>query len=313
MHVTFLKNEYTNAKPFLKWAGGKAQLLETFNSRLPGNFTKSRVIDRYIEPFIGGGAMFFFLKRNFRVKRSFLFDINKELVIGYKTIKNSYKELIDELYSIEEFFLKKSEGERKKFYYQIRDKYNHQMYDFDYDNFNSEWVERTKYLIFLNKTCFNGLFRQNKKGRFNVPFGRYKNPTICDSNNIKEVSKALKDTEIFYSDFTESESYIKKGSFVYFDPPYRPLSKTSSFTSYAKDGFFDEDQIRLAQFFKKMDQRMVYLMLTNSDPKNEYPDDEFFDELYKDYNIERVPAKRHINSDASKRGIVNEIIIRNYQ
>lgn len=313
MQTTLFEREYTNAKPFLKWAGGKTQLLEAFNSRLPTHITKNRTIDSYIEPFIGGGAMFFFLKRNFDIKKSFIFDVNPELIVGYKTIKNNPKELIEELCSIEETFLKKSEEERKEFFYQIRDNYNSQMNGFDYDSYNLEWVERTKYLIFLNKTCFNGLFRQNKKGGFNVPFGRYKNPTICDSENIKEVSLALKDTKIFCADFTKSEKYIEKGSFVYFDPPYRPLSKTASFTSYAKDGFTDDDQIRLAKFFSKLDTLGAYLMLSNSDPKNENPDDEFFDELYKEYNIERVPAKRHINCDASKRGAINEVIIRNYQ
>jgi len=312
MQTTFLNREYTNAKPFLKWAGGKTQLLEAFNDRLPNSIKKDRVIDSYIEPFVGGGAFFFFLKRNFDIKESFLFDINKELIVGYKAIKNNHKELIDELCSIEELFLNKSQEERKEFYYLMRDEYNNQMHDFDYDNYNSEWIERAKYLIFLNKTCFNGLFRQNSKGGFNVPFGRYKNPTICDRKNLEEVNNALQNTNIFCTDFTESGKYVKAGSFVYFDPPYRPLNKTSTFTSYSKDGFSDNDQIRLADFFKKLDNKGAYLMLSNSDPKNENPDDEFFDELYNGYNIERVPAKRFINCDASKRGAINEIIVRNY-
>ncbi len=306
-------SEITDAKPFLKWAGGKTQLLPEFKKRLPSFIHKTRKIDSYIEPFIGGGAMFFFLKRNYNVENSFLFDINPELIIGYKTIQNNSKELIEILCKMEKEYHKKSEKKRKEFYYDVRDNYNLQMNDFDYDNYNSEWIERASYLIFLNKTCFNGLFRQNKKGGFNVPFGRYKNPTICDAKNIKEVSKALKNTEIFCDDFYESEKYIENGSFVYLDPPYRPLNKTSSFTSYAKDGFADEDQIRLAKFFKEMDQRGSHLMLSNSDPKNEDPDDEFFDELYTNYIIERVPAKRHINCDASGRGKINEIIVRNYQ
>ncbi len=190
---------------------------------------------------------------------------------------------------MEKEYHKKSEEKRKEFYYDVRDNYNLQMNDFDYDNYNDEWIERASYLIFLNKTCFNGLFRQNKKGGFNVPFGKYKNPTICDSKNIKEVSIALKDTEIFCADFSEAEKYVKKDSFVYLDPPYRPLNKTSSFTSYTKDGFVDDDQIRLAKFFNEMDKRSAYIMLSNSDPKNEDPNDEFFDELYANYNIERVP------------------------
>ncbi|HEX3013408.1 MAG TPA: Dam family site-specific DNA-(adenine-N6)-methyltransferase, partial [Methanobacterium sp.] len=190
--------------------------------------------------------------------------------------------------------------------------YNKQIENFNYNSFNDEWIERVTYLIFLNKTCFNGLFRQNKKGEFNVPFGRYKNPSIYNENNIIQVSKALKNTEIFYGDFTSSSKYIEKGSFVYFDPPYRPLNRTSSFTKYSKDGFFDEDQIRLSKFFDEMDKKEAYLMLSNSDPKNKDINDHFFDELYKNYNINRVHAKRHINSNASKRGEINELIITNY-
>jgi len=187
------------------------------------------------------------------------------------------------------------------------------MEHFDYENYNMEWIERAKYLIFLNKTCFNGLFRQNSKGEFNVPFGRYKNPKICDRENIIEVHKALKDTRVFCNDFTESGKYIREGSFVYFDPPYRPLNKTSNFTSYSKDGFNDEDQKRLADFFEEQDKKGAYLLLSNSDPKNEDHDDDFFDNLYKNYYIERISAKRYINRDASKRGEINEIIVRNYK
>jgi DNA adenine methylase len=201
---------------------------------------------------------------------------------------------------------------RKEYYYHIRDKYNKQIENFNYSSFNDEWIERTAYLIFLNKTCFNGLFRHNKKGEFNVPFGRYKNPSIYDKENIVKVNKALKDTEIFCGDFTSSSEYIQKGSFVYLDPPYRPLNRTSSFTSYSKDGFFDEDQVRLSMFFEQKDKLGAYLMLSNSDPKNKDINDHFFDDLYKKYNINRIPAKRHINSDASKRGKINELIITNY-
>jgi len=307
-----LGRETINAKPFLKWAGGKTQLLDDLNKRLPSHMLNSRCIDSYVESFVGGGAFFFFLKGKYFVKKSFLFDINKELVISYKVIQNDPTELINKLYEIEDIYLKKSKEERKQFYYEIRNIYNRQMHDFDYKNYNVEWIERTKFLLFLNKTCYNGLFRQNKKGEFNVSYGKYKNPTICDEKNIIETSNALQDTEIFCADFTESEKYIRKNSLVYLDPPYRPLSTTSSFTSYDKEGFTDEDQKRLANFFKKMDKKEAYLILSNSDPKNENPEDDFFDEMYFKYNIERVPAKRFINCDASKRGEINELIIRNY-
>ncbi len=305
-------NNDFGAKPFLKWAGGKTQLLDEFDKRLPLKIKDNKTIKRYIEPFIGGGAMFFFLKRKYNIKESFLFDINPELIIAYKVIQKGHKALLDRLSEIKHKHLQKSEDMRREHYYHIRDKYNKQIENFNYNSFNDEWIERVTYLIFLNKTCFNGLFRQNKKGEFNVPFGRYKNPSIYNENNIIQVSKALKNTEIFYGDFTRSSKYIEKGSFVYFDPPYRPLNRTSSFTKYSKDGFFDEDQIRLSKFFDEMDKKEAYLMLSNSDPKNNDIDDHFFDELYKNYNINRVPAKRHINSNASKRGEINELIITNY-
>ncbi|KHO61022.1 modification methylase [Thermoanaerobacter sp. YS13] len=308
-----LSSILNNAKPFLKWAGGKTQLLDELYKRLPSSLIQSGEIERYVEPFVGGGAFFFFLKRNFKIKESFLIDINKELIIGYKVIQNNVNELIHELSSMEEKYLKLSEEQRKDFYYNIRDEYNRQKDNFDYVNYNLDWVKRAAYLIFLNKTCFNGLYRLNKKGEFNVPFGKYKNPTICDADNLIEVSKALENTEIICADFEESKKYIHKNTLVYLDPPYRPLNNTSNFTSYNEDGFDDDDQRRLAQFFKEMDKRGAYLILSNSDPKNEDVDDNFFDELYAGFIIERVKAKRYINSNGDKRGDINELIIRNYE
>ena len=256
--------------------------------------------------------MFFFLRKNYNVKNSVLFDINKELIIGYKVIQNNYKELINELCELEVDYLAKSEDDRKEFYYEIRKFYNEQMIDFDYVKYTKEWIGRAVYLIFLNKTGFNGLFRQNKQGGFNVPVGRYKNPKICDKKNIVEVNKALRNTLIICNDFSKAREYISKDSFVYLDPPYRPLNKTSSFTSYAKDGFTDNDQRRLGDFFQEMDRRGAFLMLSNSYSKNNDLNDEIFDQLYDGFNIERVSAKRFINCDASKRGEINEIIVRNY-
>lgn len=313
MQTILLEEGNINAKPFLKWAGGKTQLLDELTKRLPEHIFKTMTIERYIEPFVGGGAMFFFLKSKYIIKQSFLFDINRELVIGYKVIQNNPKELINKLRLIEDMYLKKTKEKRKKLYYEIRDIYNNQMLNFDYNNYGNEWIERAAFLIFLNKTCFNGLFRQNKKGEFNVPHGSYKNPTICDEKNIFEVNKALKDTEIFCDDFTKSEDYIEKDSLVYFDPPYRPINATSNFTSYTKEGFNDEDQIRLACFFERMDKRGAFLMLSNSDPKNKNPKDDFFEKRYSKYKIERIQAKRYINCDASKRGEINELIITNYR
>lgn len=301
-----------NARPFLKWAGGKTQLLNEFEKRLPSSILETGVIKKYIEPFVGGGALFFYLKRKYEIKDSYLFDINKELIIAYKTIQIDPNALIDKLGEIEDKHIQKSEDNRKEHYYQIRGEYNKQMVNFDYNSYNENWNERTSYLIFLNKTCFNGLFRQNLKGEFNVPFGRYKNPKILDECNIIAVNKALKNTEIYFADFTDSCNCIEKESLVYLDPPYRPLSRTSNFTTYTKNGFLDEDQVRLAKFFYKMNEKGAYLMLSNSDPKNTDKNDNFFDDLYKNYNIGRIAAKRHINSDISKRGEINELIIKNY-
>jgi len=307
-----MKEKILNAKPFLKWAGGKNQLLMKFKERMPDHLRECGTIERYVEPFVGGGAMFFFLKGHYNIKESILLDINKELVMAYQVLKNDHKSLIDMLKDIEENHIKKDEKGRKKNYYLIRDVYNSEILDFDFENYNSQWIERTGYFIFMNKTCFNGLFRQNKKGEFNVPFGLYKNPKICDEININLVNQALMNTEIFCSDFIDSERYINEEAFVYLDPPYRPLTKTSNFTNYSKDGFNDFDQVKLAYFYKKMDQMGAYLMLSNSDPKNEDITDEFFDKIYKGYQIDRVSAKRNINRDALGRGVISELIVRNY-
>ena len=168
-------------------------------------------------------------------------------------------------------------------------------------------------IIFLNRTCYNGLFRVNRKGEFNVPFGRYKNPEILNEDNLKDVSTLLKTTKIILGDFTQCRKFVDKNTFVYFDPPYRPLNETSSFTSYSKNGFFEDDQMRLVEFFKELDGKGAKIMLSNSDPKNENPDDSFFDDLFAEYYIERVPAKRMINCNGARRGDINELIITNYR
>ena len=213
---------------------------------------------------------------------------------------------------MENEYLAKTDTDRSIYFYRVRNSYNEEGKQFDYKKYNYKWIERAAKLIFLNKTCFNGLFRQNSRGEFNVPFGKYKNPTICDENNIIEVSRALKDVSIICRDFGKTSKYIQKETLVYLDPPYRPLNNTSSFTDYAKDGFGDDEQKRLAMFYKKMDKKGAYLILSNSDPKNENPNDNFFDELYHGYNINRVRANRMINCQAEGRGYISELIITNY-
>lgn len=301
-----------NARPFLKWAGGKTQLLGELNKRLPNHIVETSVIERYVEPFVGGGAMFFNLKRNFNIKQSYLFDINIELIMCYKVIQKNNLELIEILHNMEEEYISYDSEKREKMYYEVRKNYNEQILSTS-KRFSKKWIDRAAKMIFLNKTCYNGLYRQNSKGEFNVPFGKYTSPTICDENNIIEVNKALQNTELIHDDFLKSRKYIECNTLVYLDPPYRPINNTSSFTDYSKEGFSEKDQRRLATFFKDMVNRKACLILSNSDPKNINQNDNFFDELYKDAHIkiERVLAKRFINSDATKRGNINEIIVYN--
>lgn len=301
-----------DARPFLKWAGGKTQLLNEFSKRLPTELKKGK-INRYIEPFIGGGAFYFYLNQRFSFEHCYICDVNEELILSYRVIKRAPKKLMAELEVIESDYLSKNDDERESFYYRIRHAFNQKLPEIDLKKFNSDWIERTAQIIFLNRTCYNGLFRVNKKGEFNVPFGRYKNPEILNQDNLKDVATLLKSTNILLGDFTQCRKFVDNHTFVYFDPPYRPLNETSSFTNYSKGGFCDDDQIRLFEFFKELDKKGAKVMLSNSDPKNENPDDSFFDDLFSEYYIERVPARRIINCDGSRRGNINELIITNYR
>jgi len=287
-----IANKTRDAKPFLKWAGGKGQLISEIDKRLPEGLRNGE-IDTYVEPFVGGGAVFFHIAQNYPVKHFCLFDINQDLVNCYLSIKQNVKSLIAELRRLENTFLSRGKEQRKKFFYDTRTEFNE-------DRSSAK-------LIFLNKTCFNGLYRVNRKDGFNVPFGDYKNPRICDAENLKAVSQVLQRAKIICGDFKECDKYINKNTFVYFDPPYRPLSATASFTSYSKDSFSDEDQIRLAEFCRVVDQKGAKFLLSNSDPK-----DGFFEKHYKDFNIERVKASRVINCKSSGRGQIDELLITNY-
>jgi DNA adenine methylase len=300
------------SKPFLKWAGGKSQLLTTIENSLPNEIKKSRKIDKYFEVFVGGGALYFHLMNNYEVKNSYLYDINPELILTYNVIKNNPKELIKLLSELQENYVPLEEDERKEYYLNIRSKFNEDLKEFNFDNYSDAHVVRASQIIFMNKTCFNGLFRLNKKGEFNVPHGRYKNPLICDKKNIMTVSKTLKHTKITYGNYYDSEDLIDENSLVYLDPPYRPLSKQSNFTTYAGFEFTDDDQIKLGNFYKRISNKGAKAILSNSDPKNVDINDNFFDDLYKDFKIDRVQAKRSINSNAKKRGLINEILVTNY-
>ncbi len=299
------------ARPFLKWAGGKAQLLDAFTLRVPEELNEG-TLSVFVEPFVGGGAVYFHFNSIFRFRECHLFDINEELVLAYSVVKNDVSGLIDYLSGLSDEFLSKDDAGRKEYYYAMRDTFNRERGGIDFGQYGEGWVERAAQLIFLNKTCFNGLYRVNSRGGFNVPFGRYTNPGILHEGVLRADSVALRNTTVHLGDFTLSESCIAEDTFVYFDPPYRPLNRTSSFTQYSKNRFSDEEQRRLAAFYAQCDARGARLMLSNSDPKNIDQDDVFFDDLYAGYHIDRVPARRAINCDGTKRGEIREIIVTNY-
>ena len=298
-------------KPFLKWAGGKTQLIPTIEKHFPKDILESKEIENYVEPFIGGGALFFYLMREYKVHNSYISDINKDLILTYQVIKKNPKKLISLLETLAEEYASDYEKERKKFYYQVRDLFNETLSTFDYDNYSKQHIIRASQMIFLNKTCYNGLFRVNKKGEFNVPCAYPENPLICDKKNILTVSEALEKTIIVNASYSDSEQYINKNSLVYLDPPYRPLNP-SSFIEYSKSGFNDNDQIKLGEFYKKINDKGAKALLSNSDPKNVDVNDNFFDDIYADFKIYRVKANRFINSKADKRGPIKEILVSNF-
>ena len=298
-------------KPFLKWAGGKTQLIKQISKYLPQELS-SGSIKKYAEPFIGGGALFFLFGYNYPIKEIFISDVNVDLVLTYKTIQQNVNGLIELLSDIEKKYLSLNINQRSEYFYQVRSQFNSRKDRIDLLKYNSEWLERTAQVIFLNKTCFNGLFRVNSKGEFNVPIGKYKKPSLCNPENLRSVANILQKTEILQGDFSKCESFIDSNTFVYFDPPYRPISNTSNFTSYSHQTFDDSEQLRLRNFFKTLDKKGALLLLSNSDPKNQNSEDDFFEKLYVDYRIERVKATRHINSNSLKRNSINELLIMNY-
>lgn len=291
------------AKPFVKWVGGKGQLLKQLEALLPIDFRERDNIT-YIEPFVGGGAMLFHLLQNYsNIKSAIINDINPDLTTCYRVVRDNPKELISTLEDIQaQYYSFETEEQRKEFFLSCREKFNSKQ---------SSDIENSVLFLFLNRTCFNGLYRVNKSGKFNVPFGRYKTPTICDAATIYADSILLQKVEIMTGDFEQTASKINGETFVYLDPPYRPLSATSNFNDYSKESFNDASQIRLKEFCDRLDRIGVTFMLSNSDGMQCDVQDAFFDELYVDYRIDRVLASRSINSDASKRGKLTEIVVSN--
>ena len=305
--MNILSSDTKNAKPFLKWAGGKGQLIPAIEKALPNDLLKKKNLT-YIEPFIGSGAvMFWFLNKFPNVKKAVINDINTDLTKAYAVIKNNPIELIDALSALQSRYYKFSLEEKKRnFFFKKREEFNSRHLN-DLNN--------TVLMIFLNRTCFNGLYRVNSNNQFNVPFGKYDKPKICDAATIMADSAMLQKVMILNGDYTETLHHATKETFFYFDPPYKPISKTSSFNSYAKDFFGDEEQRRLKLFCDKLSEKKHRWLLSNSDPQNINPHDNFFEELYSGDSIfiNRVKAKRSINSNASKRGEIFELLIANYK
>ena len=269
---------------FIKWAGGKKQLLEQFKPLFPEK------INRFFDTFVGGGAISFFIIKNYKPKEIFISDINEELINTYNIIKNDVENLIKELKKLKQLHSEET-------FYKIRAE----------DPKLLSLLTRASRFIYLNKTCFNGLYRVNLKGQFNVPFNKSKNPLICPEEDLREISKLLKNAKMEVKQFYEIEKEVKKGDFIYFDPPYYPL-KRESFTTYTKEVFLEKEQERLSKLFKDLDKKGAKVMLSNSDTK-------FIRELYKDYKdkIKVVKANRMINCDGKGRGKINEVVVTNYE
>ena len=296
----------TEAKPFLKWAGGKGQLLSQLSEHLPERISKEPFA--YIEPFVGGGAMLFYMLQHFgNIKKAVINDVNEDLILTYRIIKDDVEALIANLDRLEKDYLAiTDQNGRSQIFYAVREQYNQHIGDN---------IERASQLIFLNKTCFNGLYRVNRRGQFNVPFGKYANPTICNAKLLRADSQLLQSAqvEICQGDYAQTLPQIDGLTFVYLDPPYRPLDATSSFTAYAKGDFNDDDQRVLAVFCHQLTEKGCLWMESNADCSAKNPEDRFFEELYSNYRIERVNAARFINANPSKRGKLTELLIKNYE
>ena len=290
-----------SARPFIKWVGGKTQLLPEIRQRYPENIIK------YCEPFVGGGAVLFDVLQTFHPNEVLINDINPELINLYENIRDNCEPLIQLLEYFQTEYLETPEADRQNLYLGKRATYNH----FIEERNPEHNLEKAALFIYLNKTCFNGLYRVNRNGLFNVPFNRAKNPLICDSENIRECSQLLQNVQMHVGDYSYCRDFIDENTFVYLDPPYRPLTESSSFTSYNENGFSDVQQIELGNFITEMAHRGALIVASNSDPHNANEQDEFFDNLYADFNIERVQAARMVNSNARRRGPINELLISN--
>lgn len=295
------RSKASRAKPFVKWAGGKGQLLNEIKKHYPLGL--GYTYTKYAEPFVGGGAVLFDVLNTYLLEEIYISDTNAELINTYKVLRDDVEILIESLQQYQLEYLPLDEDARKVYFYEKRKRYNFLKKQ---DVLNEEMAAL---FIFLNRTCFNGLYRVNSKDEFNTPIGSYKSPLICDSDNLLQVSALLRDITIFHGDYNEAEHFIDDRTFAYFDPPYRPLNATSNFTSYTQSAFNDDSQKELAELIQKLNKKGAYVIASNSDPKNVDEEDEFFDELYKGLKIKRISANRMINSNANSRGKISELLI----
>lgn len=304
--LRFATESSVSVKPFVKWAGGKGQLLPIMRKSYPDGL--GTTVKKYAEPLVGGGAVLFDILSSYKLDAVYINDSNAELMNAFRVIRDSVNELVERLTQMENEYKERPADKQQEYYYDKRGRFNSLIASGE----SKKGVESAALFIFLNKTCFNGLYRVNRKGEFNVPIGSYKNPLICDEDNLRRISKALKPVIINCGDYREAADFIDGETFVYLDPPYRPLNATSGFTSYTETGFGDEEQIELAKFISDMDKRGAKVVLSNSDPKNVNGEDNFFDALYKDRQIQRVTASRAINSVGGGRGRISELLISNF-
>lgn len=302
------KSDRKKVKPFLKWAGGKGQLIAEIEK-----YYKGWKIAKYAEPFVGGGAVLFDLFNKCNLEEVYISDTNAELINVYRIIRDDIDELVYMLSAMQKTFLPLDTEHRKAWYLEKRAHFNDLKVNSNAGaHLSSASIEKAALLIFLNKTCFNGLFRVNKKGMFNVPMGSYKNPLICDEENLRAVSEKLRNVRIVCGDYKKSADFIDADTFVYFDPPYRPITDTASFTAYTENQFTDKEQIALAKFVDEMHKRAAKILVSNSDPKNYDINDDFFDSIYSAYKIKRVEAARMINCKSDARGKIKELLISNF-
>ncbi len=290
------------AHPYVKWAGGKSQLLSQFQFCYPPELANGQ-ITRYVEPFVGSGAVLFDVASRFALNDLIIIDRNPRLMLTYEVIQRDVEALIDRLEALQAQCWAADSEARRGLFYAIREAYNRR---------SASAVEQAAQLIFLNRTCFNGLYRVNSHGNFNVPMGRYRQPRIAHPDNLRNVHEVLKRVTLLVGDYHLAADYVNTETFIYCDPPYRPLTRTAYFTAYSDEAFTDQHQIELATFARSAGDAGARVMLSNADPHNIDPTDDFFDDLYHDFHIVRLPARRSINSRGNRRRPIHELVITNY-